>query len=75
VKRQLLLNDILLDTIRFYLISNWIVSNIRNDQTFYNDLGDNSAQPVMDLFTAVRPDIAVVDNVSVTILELTICHK
>ena len=41
----------------------------------YADLSDTRVLPICDLFTNCRPDLAIVDNNSIHILELTVCRE
>ena len=41
----------------------------------YADLSESNVLPVCDLFQNFRPDIAIANNNSIQILELTVCHE
>src|SRR5882757_1109156 len=43
--------------------------------SIYADLPEVNSKPVRDLFIGVRPDIAVVCNENIFVLELTVCHE
>ena len=62
-------NDVLL------LIVNWLHSALPKTSLLYADLENANCLPVRDLFTTCRPDIAVSNTISISTLELTICHE
>ena len=57
------------------LLISWLTSVKSASQLLYADLSDTRVLPICDLFTSCRPDLAVVDNNSIHILELTVCHE
>ena len=54
------------------LLGCWLTSAKSASQLLYADLSDARALPVRDLFTSCRLDLAIVDNNSIPILELTV---
>ena len=57
------------------ILAGWIGSHIRPGQLLHSDLDDTSTLPVRDLFESFRPDLAIADANSITVLELTVCHE
>jgi len=57
------------------LLAAWFASKLSNKSTIFVDLPGSKYMQVTDLFTSVRPDLAIVNEKSVLILELTICHE
>ena len=57
------------------LLVSWLTSVKSASQLLYADLSDTRVLPVCDLFTSCRPDLAIVDNNSIHILELTVYHE
>jgi hypothetical protein len=57
------------------LIINWLRSSLSANQLIYADLSGSDILPVGDLFNGFRPDIAIADDNSICILELTVCHE
>jgi len=57
------------------LITRWLMSVIRTGQTIFADIESPNVRAVRDLFSNLRPDIAVVDNNTVNTWELTVCHE
>ena len=53
----------------------WLTSVKSASQLLYADLSDTRVLPICDLFTNCRPDLAIVDNNSIHVLELTVCHE
>src|SRR6266516_3033595 len=57
------------------IIANWIVPQLKTNQTLYCDLSVPGARAVCDLFNGVRPDLAVVSPHRIVVGELTVCHE
>ena len=57
------------------LIVSWLRSVISATQELYADIEYTSYSSTSELFNSLRPDIAILDLNTVTILELTICHE
>jgi len=57
------------------LIARWLKSVLRATQILYVDLVALNYRPVKDLFTNLRPDIAILGESLVHTWELTVCHE
>ena len=57
------------------LIVAWLRSSVSTGQLLYADLSESNVLLVCDLFQNFRPDIAIANNNSIQILELTVCHE
>ena len=58
------------------LLSDWIYSSKPSASSFYGDLHDSSLDPIECVFLpSVRPDLILLDNSKIAVLELTICHE
>ena len=57
------------------LLVSWLTSVKSASQLLYADLSDTRVLPICDLFTNCRPDLAIVGNNSIHILELTVCRE
>ena len=53
----------------------WLKSVLAGTQIIYADLVHANILPVADLFNNYRPDIGIADSISISILELTVCHE
>ena len=53
------------------LLVSWLTSVKSASQLLYADLSDTRVLPICDIFTNCRPDLAIVDNNSIHILELS----
>ena len=62
-------NDVLI------IILEWLRGAIPKAAQLYADLPDNPYLQVRDLFKHYRPDIVVLTEVNICVLELTICHE
>jgi hypothetical protein len=57
-------------------IAEWIHEGKPADQSLHADLPSSKFLPISDLFEKeVRPDLALANNSSITIVELTVCHE
>jgi len=57
------------------ILCEWISGQLPNDFELFHDLHGTSGKQVSDLFTSIRPDIAIKTRSKVIVLELTICHE
>ena len=57
------------------LIADWLKSNTKPDSLLHADLPDMGYRPLSKIFNTLRPDVAVVNNTDIHLLELTICHE
>ena len=57
-------------------IANWMNINKADTQELFVDIDSPSFKPISDIFLEnVRPDLAIVNNLSILVLELTVCHE
>ena len=56
-----------------HIFGNWLKSTLIAGAKLYADIPDFA--PLSDLFSTLRPDIAVTHNSTVYVWELTICHE
>lgn len=57
------------------IIYNWLRSTLAAPAQIHVDLALSHDRPITDVFTGLRPDIAIVNSGKITILELTVCHE
>ena len=57
------------------LLAKWINDRISKTHKLYVDLPYSNFLQQQDLFSNLRPDLAVVTNNKIVVLELTICHE
>ena len=57
------------------MLADWLSSKLDNNSTLSVDLPGSKYKQVTDIFTSVRPDLAIVTENAVLIVELTICHE
>ena len=57
------------------IIAEWIVPQLKSNQSLYCDLKVPGARPVCDLFNGFRPDLAIVSQTRIIVGELTVCHE
>ena len=57
------------------IIANWLKTVIAIQDTLHVDLISPSFKPLNEIFKTLRPDIAIVKDKVIYILELTICHE
>ena len=57
------------------IITDWINCNLSSNKEIYHDLQLPRSKHISDLFTNLRPDIAIKSESEIVILELTICHE
>ena len=57
------------------MLATWFSSKLDNKFTIYVDLPGSRHKQVTDIFSTVRPDLVIVKEKSVLIVELTICHE
>ena len=57
-------------------IANWINNNRADTQHLFVDIDSGNFKPISDVFLEnVRPDLVIVQNSSIIVLELTVCHE
>ena len=56
-------------------LGNWFNSNLKSGSELFVDLPGACFKQTQDLFVGVRPDMAIVTNKDVLVIELTICHE
>jgi len=57
------------------LLAKWINDRISKTHKLYVDLPYSNFLQQQDLFSNLRPDLAIVTNNKIVVLELTICHE
>ena len=57
------------------LLAAWFSTSLDNKSTLYVDLPGSKYMQVSDIFSSLRPDMAIVKDNLVFVLELTICHE
>jgi len=57
------------------IIVAWLKSMLPSGYKLFADLTSTDCLPVCDIFTNVRPDIAICFSDNVVVLELTVCHE
>jgi hypothetical protein len=57
------------------LLAHWFRENVNRETSIYGDLPCSSFKQSIDLFTTYRPDIVLVKDNKVLVIELTICHE
>ena len=57
------------------MLTNWLKSVLATAQTLHADIENGTIKSTSDLFSQLRPDIAILDANTVTTLELTVCHE
>ena len=58
------------------VIADWIYDSISTTQILFVDITSFKFKPISDLFNnEFRPDIAIVQDSSISVLELTVCHE
>lgn len=57
------------------LLASWFSSKLDCNSTLFVDLPGSKYRQVVDIFSSVRPDLAIVKGNSALIIELTICHE
>ena len=57
------------------MLVDWLSSKLDNKQTLFVDLSGSKYKQVTGIFTSVRPDLAIVTENTVLIVELTICYE
>src|ERR1700743_3660386 len=57
------------------MLADWLSSKLDNKSTLFVDLRGCKCKQVTDIFTSVRPDLAIVTENAVLIVELTICNE
>jgi hypothetical protein len=57
------------------IIIGWLKSVLPSNHKLFADLTSTHCLPICDIFTNVRPDIAICFSNNVAILELTVCHE
>ena len=57
------------------LLAAWFSTSLDNKLTLYVDLPGSKYMQVSDIFSSLRPDMAIVKDNLVFVLELTICHE
>ena len=58
------------------LLSDWIYSSKPSASSLFGDLHDSSLDLIECVFLpSVRPDLILLDNSKIAVLELTICHE
>ena len=58
------------------LLCNWLRGALqRSDVSLHVDLHGNDFKALDQVFTRLRPDVAIVDDHNIRLLELTICHE
>jgi len=57
------------------MLADWLSSKLDNKSTLFVDLPGSKYKQVTDIFTSVRPDLAIVTENTVLVVELTICHE
>jgi hypothetical protein len=57
------------------LLANWFSVHISNDSKLFVDLPNSSYMQTLDLFNNLRPDLAILCNDVVHVVELTVCHE
>ena len=59
-----------------FILCNWLKDHLNPSTRLFADLSSSSWNPVSDLFTSLRPDIALVFSTGqMYIWELTVCHE
>ena len=59
-----------------YAIADWIYNSKLTCQSLYVDINNPKFKPISDLFdNEFRPDLVILQNNFVTVLELTVCHE
>ena len=57
-------------------LADWIIQVKSVDQLVFVDLDFSIYKPISEIFTqSCRPDIVLLDNTNITVLELTVCHE
>src|ERR1700743_3436095 len=57
------------------MLADWLSSKLDNKSTLFVDLRGCKCKQVTDIFTSVIPDLVIVTENTVLIVELTICHE
>ena len=57
------------------LLGNWFKSILKNGFTLFVDLPGACFKQTQDLFVGVRPDMAIMTDADILVIELTICHE
>jgi hypothetical protein len=58
------------------ILVHWINKQNMQNSNLYSDLDDIENNPVVEVFQPnVRPDLVIIQNHSVYVLELTVCHE
>jgi len=57
------------------LLASWFSAKLKNNSALFVDLPGSRYKQVSDIFSSVRPDLAIIHEKSVTVLELTVCHE
>ena len=57
------------------LLGHWFKSNLKNGSALFVDLPGACFKQIQDLFVGVRPDMAIMTDKDVLVIELTICHE
>ena len=57
------------------LLAAWFTFKLDSKSTLFVDLPGSRYKQVTDIFSSVRPDLVIVNEKSVLIVELTICHE
>ena len=58
------------------LLADWIYSSKPSASSLFGDLQDSSLDPIDCVFLpSVRPDLILLDDSKIAVLELTICHE
>ena len=57
------------------LIVSWIKPKLDSASTLYCDLDIVGTRHISDLFTGLRPDLAIVNSSRIDVCELTVCHE
>ena len=53
----------------------WLKAVLSPTQKLFGDIENDQWESTSELFHTLRPDLAILDALSITILELTICHE
>lgn len=57
------------------MLATWFASKLDNRSTLFVDLPGSRYRQIADIFSSFRPDLAIVKENSVLVVELTICHE
>lgn len=57
------------------LLASWLRDKLCSNSTLYVDLPVSDFLQVSDLFNGLRPDLAIMINSEIHVLELTVCHE